>query len=136
MRVTFESSIGEGEGVIPSSNLSTFQERVRNALEEELTLPAKKAESIARRVHKYQNRTGRLAANTFVKVKDYGASAGVGVEGYVDASVDYAERIIRGGAGRSPDPFIEEALSVTSSEFLSAVDRALEKALDEALGGI
>jgi len=123
--------------LIDPYTLESFPAILDEELARELAVPAKKAETTAKRVHKYKNRTGLLESSTHVKVRSQIGTKAITtrVEGYIDGRADYAEDIINGTGSRVADPFLTEAIKNTGPEFERAMDRAVSKSADRLVKG-
>jgi len=135
---TLDSGMGGEPTIIDPETLASFSKILDEELYKELAVPAAKAESTAKRVHKYTKRTGLLEHSTNVKVrKDVGSdNITTRVEGYIDGVADYAEDIISGKGRKGADPFLENAIRNTGPEFEQAINRALDRAADRLIKGL
>jgi hypothetical protein len=133
--VTFESDISMDGGslaLIPTSAVERFKSELGTKIPEALKKPAGAAEDTAMAVHRYESRTGRLKNSTKFEVNSYG-DIGAEVEGYLDNSAPYGEYIIKGKGTWAADPFLENASSTHQVDFESAIDDAVEEALETFL---
>lgn len=141
MSFTVTSTLSDGMGgsllLIDPSTINSFPATIDEALTKELEPIARKAETTAKRVHKYRNKTGLLESSTHVKVSSVGKSKSIEtrVEGYIDSQADYARHIINGTASRAADPFLGNALKGSGPEFDRAIDKALNIAADKLVKG-
>lgn len=139
MKLVLTTDMVKGPGgnieVLPREAASGFPSSIDKYLLEELEVPASNTQDTAKRVHKYNNKTGYLSDNTYVKASRGEGKIGTRLEGYIDASARYGEYVIKGHGKWSPDPFIEKAFESNSQSIDRAIDFALNKAADSLIRG-